>query len=111
MIWDKINEVAKELRDLKYNPVEIRSMMKNAVDVAVNDVVRKEFTLVIFDSPEGSHSKRILEEEGYASDWLGHPGGRGETKVYLPKSKDIEEFKEWMKDVELIDKYSVITVK
>ena len=111
MIWDKINEVAKELREQGYNVREIKSMMGNAVDCAINDLIKKEFTMVIFDSPEGANSKRILEEEGYASDWFGHPGCRGETKVYLPKSKDIEEFKEWMKDVELVDNYSVITVK
>lgn len=111
MIWDKINEVAKELRAQKYNPSEIKSMMKNAVDYAVIDLINEEYTLVIFDSPEGYSSKGIIEAEGYESDWIGHPSCRGETRVYLPKDKNVKEFKKWLKEKELIDKYSVVIAR
>lgn len=52
MICDKINEVAKELSELNYNPVEIKSMMKNVVDCAIINLVNNNFKLVIFDSPK-----------------------------------------------------------
>lgn len=111
MIWDKINEVAKELKELGYNPLEIRSMMKNAVDCAVNDLVKNEFILVIFDSPEGHSSERILENAGYKAKWIGNIGCRGETSVYLPKDTNLQEFKDKLKKLELIDNYSVITTR
>lgn len=60
---------------------------------------------------KGSKSKPILEDKKYAAEWIGNIGCRGETKVYLPKDKNVEEFKEWLKDLELIDEYSVITVR
>lgn len=111
MVWDKINEVAKELKELNYNPLEIRSMMKNAVDCAVNDLIKNEFLLVIFDSPEGANSKRILETAGYRADWCGNIGCRGETSVYLTKDTNLQEFKDKLKKLELIDNYSVITIR
>ena len=111
MIWDKINEVAKELKEMKYNPLEIRSMMKNAVDCAVNDLIKDEYVLVIFDSPKGNDSRIELEAAGYKAEWLGHPGCRGETTVYLLKDTDLQKFKEKLKDLELIDNHSVITVR
>ena len=89
----------------------VRSLLKNAVDVAVNQAVKEGYITMVFDSPEGSDSENILQEEGYVAEWFGIPGCRGETRVYIPKNKNIEEFKEWLKDVELIDNYSVITVK
>ena len=96
MVWDKINEVAKELKELKYNPLEIRSMMKNAVDCAVNDLIKNEF---------------LLETAGYKADWCGNIGCRGETSVYLPKDTNLQEFKDKLKKLELIDNYSVITIR
>ena len=111
MNWDKIKEIAQELRAQNYNPIEIKSMMKNAVDCAVIDLINEEYTLVIFDSPEGYSSKRIIEAAGYTADWTGHPSCRGETRVYLPKDKDVKEFKKWMEDKELIDNYSVVIAR
>lgn len=110
MIWDKINEVAKELLELNYNPLEIKCMMKDVVDGAVDDLIEKEFDLVVFDSPEGANSKQILIDAGYNADWVGNIGCRGETSVYLCKGTNIQDFKDKLKSLELIDSYSVITV-
>lgn len=93
------------------DPFKAQSYLKDMVYLCVSEVVKEKYITVVFDSPDGSHSERVLQDKGYCCKWIGHIGYRGETKVYLDKREKAGDFIEKLKKWDLLDKYSNITTK
>lgn len=96
------------LLDLGYSPLEVQGIFYDEIRKALDNVESERYLRISFDSPQGSSSKVILKRHGYLVEWFGHDGCRGETRVYLPKTEKFENFKQILKDLDLLDNYSKI---
>lgn len=96
------------LLDLGYSPLEVQGIFYDEIRKALDNVESERYLRISFDSPQGSSSKVILKRHGYLVEWFGHDGCRGETRVYLPKTEKFENFKQRLKDLDLLDNYSKI---
>lgn len=109
----RINDLVEALGNAKYNPDEIRSMVSQALDDALNNLIKEKYVIVKFDSPEGRFSETKLKEEGYTAKWYGPIGHRGETYIYLPRPVQINTIpalEHKLHELELLDGGSHITV-
>ena len=69
------------------DPFELRDGMAYVVKQAVNDHMMKNYHKIIFDSPMGKDSAKLLQDAGFHATWEGKAGNRGNTIWYIPKSQ------------------------
>ena len=103
-----MEERMHRLLDLGYSPLEVQGIFYDEIRKALDKVESERYLRIAFDSPQGSSSRSILRRHGYMAEWFGHVGCRGETRVYLPKTKSFEDFKQILEALELLDNYSII---
>lgn len=103
-----MEERMHRLLDLGYSPLEVQGIFYDEIRKALDKVESERYLRISFDSPQGSSSRSILRRHGYLVEWFGHDGCRGETRVYLPKTEKFENFKQILKDLDLLDNYSKI---
>lgn len=106
-----ISDLIEQADKLGHNPDEIASLLKNAVSVGLIEFTNKKYVKIIFDSPMGYYSAIELRDRGYFAKWVGNPGCRGETCMFLSKGTDLEKLKVQLREWRLTDKYSVISVR
>lgn len=103
-----MEERMNRLLDLGYSPLEVQGIFYDEIRKALDKVESERYLRISFDSPQGSSSRSILRRHGYMAEWFGYDGCRGETRVYLPKTEKFENFKQILKDLDLLDNYSKI---
>lgn len=111
---NEIKTIIKNLHDLDYNPVEIESMLKHCLEEDLAELLEKEYTTIIFDSPLGVDSEILLKEKHYVAKWYGPKGCRGLTYVYIPKKDKyfrMERFEDLLDELDLRDGGTHIIVK
>ena len=111
---EEIKTIIKNLHDLDYSPVEIESMLKHRLEEDLAELLEKEYTTIIFDSPRGVDSEILLKEKHYVAKWYGPRGCRGLTYVYIPKKDKyfkIERFEILLDELDLRDDGTHIIVK
>lgn len=103
-----MEERMNRLLDLGYSPLEVQGIFYDEIRKALDKVESERYFRISFDSPQGYSSKVILQRHGYLVEWFGHDGCRGETRVYLPKTEKFGNFKQVLKDLDLLDNFSRI---
>lgn len=103
-----MEERMNKLLDLGYSPLEVQGIFYDEIRKALDKVESERYLRISFDSPKGHISKIKLRRWGYLAEWFGHDGCRGETRVYLPKTENVEKFKQYLEMVGILDNNSKI---
>ena len=114
---NKIDDIVEGLLKLDIDPFEIHSMIKYSLDSKIENLIRKEYIKIQFDSPQGKDSvatiaRNFPELSKSNVKWNGLDGNRGTTTIFIrDKNLDVSSFVKKLRKNEVLDNMSDVIIE
>lgn len=101
----KLYESAFDTYDKGKELIKIKNILNAAAEQCFWNHAKKNYWIINFNSPAGEESEDMLNAIGIMAIWNGTPGYRGNTTVFLPKSryKEVPDIKAIIKTMARLD--------